>query len=222
MQHQALPGELLETEHRARRGSFLSHDKRYWQLVRNITPPNSILIPELDALLQDAAKARTSARVVTLMACFARAMSLLLLVAATDGFQKPSDRMPSDLHGPRPLPDDPDALAAVQQSITEHDEHHRNVCKYQFCGPVEKVAPLEYDLYPVGMPSVDYPDALEAANAQIHVSRTPLFTAEEMERVIELAEEEGVASRGDPTQAARASMKYGSQGQVSDALALSP
>lgn len=65
----------------------------------------------------------------------------------------------------------------VQQSITEHDEHHRNVCKYQFCGPVEKVAPLEYDLYPVGMPSVDYPDALEAANAQIHVSRTPLFTA---------------------------------------------
>ena len=141
-------------------------------------------------------------------------MSLLLLVAATDGFQKPSDRMPSDLHGPRPLPDDPDALAAVQQSITEHDEHHRNVCEYQFCGPVEKVAPLEYDLYPVGMPSVDYPDALEAANAQIHVSRTPLFTAEEMERVIELAEEEGVASRGDPTQAARASMKYGAQGQV--------
>ena len=141
-------------------------------------------------------------------------MSLLLLVAATDGFQKLSDRMPSDLYGPRPLPDDPDALAAVQQSITEHDEHHRNVCEYQFCGPVEKVAPLEYDLYPVGMPSVDYPDALEAANAQIHVSRTPLFTAEEMERVIELAEEEGVASRGDPTQAARASMKYGAQGQV--------
>jgi len=51
----------------------------------------------------------------------------------------------------------------VQQSITEHDEHHRNVCKYQFCGPVEKVAPLEYDLYPVGMPSVDYPDALEVS-----------------------------------------------------------
>ena len=46
----------------------------------------------------------------------------------------------------------------------------------QFCGPVKTVVPLEYDIYPVGMPSVDYPDALEAANAQIHVSRTPLFT----------------------------------------------
>ena len=54
----------------------------------------------------------------------------------------------------------------------------------------------------------------QAANAQIHVSRTPLFTAEEMDRVIELAEEEGVASRGDPTQAARASMKYGDGAQV--------
>ena len=43
---------------------------------------------------------------------------------------------------------------------------------------------------------------------------TPLFTAEEMDRVIELAEEEGVASRGDPTQAARASMKYGDGAQV--------
>ena len=51
----------------------------------------------------------------TLMACFVRAMSLLLLVAAAEGFQKPSERLPSDLHGPRPLPDDPDALAAVQQ-----------------------------------------------------------------------------------------------------------
>ena len=49
-------------------------------------------------------------------ACFVRTMSLLLLIAAAaEGFQKPSERMPSDLHGPRPLPDDPDALAAVQQ-----------------------------------------------------------------------------------------------------------
>ena len=97
---------------------------------------------------------------------FERAMPLLLLVAAADGFQKPSDRMPFDLHGPLELPDDPEALAAVQQSIAEHDEHHRNVCKYNFCGPVEKVAPVEYDLYPVGMPSVDYPDALEARQAR--------------------------------------------------------
>jgi len=35
-----------------------------------------------------------------------------------------------------------------------------------------------------------------------------------MERVIALSEEEGIATRGDPTQAARASMKYGAQGQV--------
>ena len=35
-----------------------------------------------------------------------------------------------------------------------------------------------------------------------------------MERVITLSEEEGIATRGDPTQAARASMKYGAQGQV--------
>ena len=143
--------------------------------------------------------------------CQMRTASLLLLL-----FEAAScERMPFDLHGPCPLPeDDPDAHAAVQQSITEHEEHHRNVCKWGFCGPVKTVAPLEYDMYPVGMPSVDYPDALEAANAQIHVSRTPLFTAEEMERVIELAEEEGIATRGDPTQAARASMKYGAQGQV--------
>ena len=46
------------------------------------------------------------------------------------------------------------------------------------------------------------------------MSRTPLFTEEEMERVIALSEEEGIATRGDPTQAARASMKYGAQGQV--------
>ena len=32
--------------------------------------------------------------------------------------------------------------------------------------------------------------------------------------MIALSEEEGIATRGDPTQAARASMKYGTQGQV--------
>ena len=35
------------------------------------------------------------------------------------------------------------------------------------------------------------------------MSRTPLFTEEEMERVIALSEEEGIATRGDPTQACR-------------------
>ena len=124
------------------------------------------------------------------------ALLLLLLVGAASSLE----HMPFDLHGPIALPDDPEAREAVQQSITEHAEHHRTICTYHFCGAVKTVAPLEYDLYAVGMPSVDYPDALEAADAQIHVSRTPLFAAAEMARVIELAELEGIATRGDPTQ----------------------
>lgn len=141
--------------------------------------------------------------------CVATMLSLAL-PAALAGLD--ASRMPFDLHGPISLPDDPEALAAIELSAKEHDEHHAMLCKYQYCGPVDKVEPLEYDVYPTGMPSVDYPEAL--ADAEVYVSKTPLFSAEEMDRVIDLAEQEGIATRDDPTQAARASMKYGAAGQV--------
>ena len=126
MQHQAVPGELLEAKHRAGRGSSVAYGLYRVELLRIfrlrvirwlVTPPlETHFDPNGARSTAAAGPPRTqAARVGTPMACFVRAMSLLLLVTAAEGFQKPSERMPSDLHGPRPLPDDPDALAAVQQ-----------------------------------------------------------------------------------------------------------
>uniref|UniRef100_A0A7S0JIS4 Fe2OG dioxygenase domain-containing protein n=1 Tax=Calcidiscus leptoporus TaxID=127549 RepID=A0A7S0JIS4_9EUKA len=141
-----------------------------------------------------------------LLLAMAACTTLPLLAAAA------YDRLPFDLDGPISLPDDPALLRELQRNVDEHDEASRAICAQFFCGGVRTAAPFEYDTYAVGMPSVDYPEALHDSGAHIHVSRAPLFPAAEMNRVVELAEAEGIATRGDPTQAARASMKYGGEG----------
>ena len=78
---------------------------------------------------------------------------MLLILAALHALADP--RLPYDLNGPLSLPDDPELLHELQRSIKEHDEHHQALCKRFYCGPVGAVDPMEYDVYPVGMPSVD-------------------------------------------------------------------
>jgi len=125
-----------------------------------------------------------------------------------------ASRLPFDADGPIELPEEAALRHEIELSVKEHDEHHETICSQFYCGPADEVAPVEYDTYPCGMPSVDYPEQLRRSGAQIHVSRTPLFAAEELDRVVALSEREGIATRGDPTQYARSSMKWGAQGQV--------
>jgi hypothetical protein len=143
---------------------------------------------------------------------------LLLVLAASSrarsaeesGYGTDTRRMPSRDGALFPLPQDfPEALAELERNVREHDEQHAQVCRRFYCGAVvkaEHAVPTRTiatsklgqagrcNQAMLGAPSTDFCDEMEASKAQIHVSREPLFSAEEMDRVIADAEREGLTN----------------------------
>ena len=111
---------------------------------------------------------------------------------------------------PRGAPDDPHSLEALHENVREHEEHCSSLCGEFYCGAVEWAEPMTTQTYPTGMVSVDYPTEFEDARAAIHVSESPLFSAEEMEQVIAWSEEEG-SGQHEMSQEffGRGALKYG-------------
>lgn len=95
---------------------------------------------------------------------------------------------------PVPLPDDAQLVAALQRNQDEHEAESAAACEHFFCGSAAPDAAAvrrsDFEAYSMGpVPSIDYPSAF--GRDDIYVSRVPLFSAEECDEVIRMAEEEG-------------------------------
>ena len=96
------------------------------------------------------------------------------------------------------LPDDPQLTAALKKSVEEHEKEVAESCSKFYCGPSARSeearafkAPL-MDKYSMGrVPSNDFPAAFAGEAEQIFVTAQPLFSADECQEVIDLAEAEG-------------------------------
>jgi hypothetical protein len=106
--------------------------------------------------------------------------------------------LPVDVQGnaPNGLGDDAEFAAHLQQNIADHEQQCAAACASYFCGEapsgLASAGLPAFEKFSMGpMPSLDFPAAFPAEEA-IHVSKAPIFTAAECERVIELAEREGL------------------------------
>ena len=90
------------------------------------------------------------------------------------------------------LPDDPELDQDLLLNVAEHEEQCAAACASYFCGVVPPLDPPPMDVYSQGpLPSLDFP-ALFDGEQTIHVSKQPLFTADECDEAIRLAELEGL------------------------------
>ena len=107
-------------------------------------------------------------------------------------------------------PDDPELRAALQLNAEEHDAENAETCRHFYCGPAAAYEVPTMSNYSMGplpqwctsqwctpspqvpsmsthsmgpLPLNDYPDALTGVE-HIHVSRAPLFSAGECDRVV--------------------------------------
>lgn len=115
--------------------------------------------------------------------------------------------IPVDAHGKAvaELPDDEQLAAALAKNLQEHHKESLASCETFYCAPEsassdeatgDAYQPPPMAGYPMGpVPSNDFPAAFEnrsdEQNTQIYVSEVPIFSLEECEKVISLAESDG-------------------------------
>jgi len=116
--------------------------------------------------------------------------------------------LPLDVMGNAPSLEeslDAELEANLRRSIAEHESEAAETCRNFYCGPSRAGdAPVAgrdgYDSYPIGpVPSVDFPAAFAGEDGRIFVSKAPLFSAAECDRVVALAELEGEGLPSTPS-----------------------
>jgi len=121
-----------------------------------------------------------------------RARPLVHLLLAACALGGAAVQAPVDVHGGAAAADDPLAARELAANEEDHAAECAAACVPFFCGDAAATEGLPpFARHSIGpVPPNDYPGALDGPQ-QIFVSEQPLFTAEECERVVAMAEAEG-------------------------------